>query len=740
MKRKKDARVPAALRQRTASRPAKTYTGVNTAPAADGEAGPAFYGVSLRFPEPVGSLPPLPEPSFDGLTDVTAQLPGVDKPSGAIGVPKIKLYSLKQGAYFIRYIPKTATPIITKSWYEGTMRIEKPTSSSTTASGDLYLRQRLIKPPIVLNPTAIPTGDVDPSAGIPIFPRSKYRYYLRVTNVLEGRTLRNHFTLGFNMHKYTAATNSWQDEGGFTAVMYWKPAPLGYPSQYLEGEVKKAGGSVVGTLTMGWVSKHLRRATVEIDRVKASELPLDNGAGVDWRDVFDKVKWQLNVTPSNADVTEPSGESWSDAEMHAAMLARRDSADLDSEWRYHILCVRKIDSTSRGIMYDNGATDSNKVPREGVGLSSHWVIPNTAEWGKVKNVRFGAAAAPYFRTALHELGHAMGLYHNTADMGVMNTTDVIAGSAVPPTQFPDNIKWAHAADDQKRLRHLPDIWVRPGGIPFGLSYGSAPISPDDEIADADGLRVEATPLLPSFPIGAPVRVNFALRNVSDQPLAAPAKLNMHSGSVKGKVIDPAGTVRTFKPLVLCIEAQELKVLEPGDSVAHSLTLIRGAQGALFPTSGLYRIIIEIDWEVDGQSVGATGEATTMITGAQDEGHAAAAGAVLSEPDVLPVLVLGGDHLADGVAAVQAGLSSAVLRPHFAAIEARRVGRRFGARKPDFKRVATLIEPETVLSPHEMQRVAELAVTADAAARKQIGKVLKGKAEAAKADIKAVDEL
>jgi len=131
--------------------------------------------------------------------------------------------------------------------------------------------------------------------------------------------------------------------------MTWTTAPSGYPSSgdYLEGDVKNNAGTVVSRLTMGWVSPYLRRAIVEIDRVTASETPLDNGAGVNWRSIFDQVGWDVNAYLSNTNVTEPSGEGWSDAECQQAMLKWRDSADLDAQWRY-----RRLDSTSRGFMND----------------------------------------------------------------------------------------------------------------------------------------------------------------------------------------------------------------------------------------------------------------------------------------------------------------------------------------------------------------------------------------------------
>jgi hypothetical protein len=535
-----------------------------------------------------------------------------------------------------------------------------------------------------------------------------YRYYLRVTQLLESITFQKHFTLGFELYRF-AAPNTWTNEGAFTAKMVWQfLAPPGYPTtgDYLVGDVKNNAGTVVGRLTMGWVSPSLRKATLEIDRVSVSEVPLNNGAGIDWKAIFNPMGWDVAIAVSDADVVEPSGESWSDAELHQAMLARRDASNLDSEWRYHILAVQRIDSTPRGIMYDAGATDSNNVPREGAALSSHWVIPNEDPWGLVKGVRFGAAAAPYFRTAVHELGHALGLFHNTVDNGIMNTTDVIASSGTAANPFPNNIQWFFATDDQKRLRHYPDIYIRPGGTAFGTaSEVTPPISPTDMVFTMEGLELRVTPLLTTVPLGAAVRMNVELINTSDRPIMAPINLSMKSGMVRGIVTDPNGTSRTFLPLVRCIEEHPIGNLEPGQRIMHSITLLRGAEGALFPLSGAYRVCVDVNWEMGGMTATVAGEATLMVTAAVDEAHGEAALKVLSTPDALLTLVLGGDHLPEGIEAIQTALENPILRPHFAFIEAKRLADRFGQRKPDLKAAAELIDDATVMSPAEIQRAA-----------------------------------
>lgn len=691
------------------------------------------------FPPLPDPLPPFPEPLPQPLPQPFPQPLPFPQPFPPVIWPPFHFRSLRCGCYLVNYKPN-GSPFVS---YDGTMRVECH-SAGRTASGDLYQRPviwlpwRPGFPPIPPTPIMLPGPN--PASGIPILSRSRYRYYLRVTQVLEHFTLGSGFTLGFEMWRFTksaaawSAGGTWTNEGAFTAALTWQAAPAGYPSSndYLAGDVKNSAGAVVGRLTMGWVSSYLRKATIEVDRVRQSEAPLDNGAGVDWRAIGDAVGWDLTVDESDADVAEPSGESWSDAECHAAMLARRAASNLDAEWRYHVLCVRLLDSTSRGIMYDAYGGDSNNVPREGCAIASHWVIPNTPDWGTVQGVRFGAATSPYFRTAVHETGHAMGLYHNTADNGFMNTTNVIAANSLAPGSpaFPANVQWSYNGDDAMRLRHMPDIYVRPGGTPFGTSYATTPISPLDMSVDAEGLELRVSPVLAAVPLGAPVRVNIELVNTTSEPVLAPASLSMKSGMVKGKVVDPSGIVREFAPIVLCIEDTPMATLSPQERISDSLTLLRGPQGALFAQPGAHRIIVEVHWDTIGLEASVTGHTDVMVTSAVDTAHAEAALKVLSTPDALLTLVLGGDHLPEGIQAIETALDNATLKPHFAYIQAKRVGRRFGKRKANLREAARLIDQSTVMSPAEIARAAEMvkAEGPESAAGKDIARTLKSKVD------------
>lgn len=666
-------------------------------------------------------VPPLPTPIPTPIpSPIPKPLPIPNDPRNPSNIdPSIfidpivqpwRFRSLKAGCYLLNYDP--VNNFLTQ--FDGTIRVESDGLFNKIASGDLYQRPlQFTSFPFSVGLTPAP----NPANGIPILSRNRYRYYLRITQILDSFTISNSFTLGFEMHKYTASSNgwssigSWSNEGAFTATMKWISPPSQYPSnaQYLEGDVRDSSGNITGRLKMGWVSSFLRKATVEIDSVAQSQAPLNNGNGLDWKQVGEEIGWDITVDQSQNNVQEPSGEFWSDGELHAEMLARRDFNNLDREWRYHILAVRRLESTSRGIMYDAFGSDSNNVPREGCAISSHWTIPNSEEWGTAQGQRFGVATAPYFRTAVHELGHALGLLHNTSDIGFMNTTGVIANSSLNPgsASFPANIQWSFNSADVKRLKHFPDIYIRPGATPFGNFYNSTPLSPNDGI-ELEDLNLTVDTVLEVFPLGAPVRVNLSLKNDSTSPHIVPHSLSMKKGHVRGYVLDSHGIKRTFQPIVISCDDDCSHRLDPNQEIKNSLTLLRGIDGALFPDSGLYKIVVEVKWDKSGMAFSVTGKQDVYISPAANEKHMLVAKKLLSTPDTLLTLVFGGDHLEDGIEAIQAALKTSELKPHYDYIEGKRLSMKFKNRKASFNKCANILDSKSVLSDAELKKLKRLS--------------------------------
>jgi hypothetical protein len=654
-----------------------------------------------RIPNPQGPPPPLPNGLPFLARDYRAGL-GDTSDSG----PMTPARTLRGGCYFVRYTPLQTSPTRPGAiHYLGTLRVHR-VGATLTVSGDLYLRH------VSAGSPDDAAREPDPADGIPVFPRADYRYYLRATGVSDSPGTQESFTLTFELFRFNAAVSAWTNDGVSTVQLSWTTAPPGYPSgaDYLTGDVRNSAGSVTGTLSLGWVSPFLRRSTVEIDRVPDGVVPRTNGsADHGWEQVFAAVGWELTVIESDDTVVETSGESWDDAEMHTAMLEYRDRRHglLDVEWRYHLLCVRLLDKSERGIMYDNAAVDVNSTAREGVGIACDWVYePDEPSWGDLRGKRFGDDEPTYFRTAVHELGHAMGLYHNASDNGFMNTTDVIARRARPGRPFPQNIRWAFHPDDEKRLRHMPDVWVRPGGVQFGEDYSVAPIAADDLVQRPEGVRLEVCPVEELLPFGAPARVDFTLVNGSTAPVLAPATLSLRGGTVRGKVIDPAGTVRTFLPLVPCVDEQPLRLLEPGEQVSHSRPSPTGPRRAVPQRRAAPHR--------RGGPVGRrrlTPWPHRLGHGPRDGGGVgrARAGGVRDpvDPDTMLAIAAAAD-VGGGFQAIERAASDPTLGPHYAWLDAKRTlqGHRTAAEEPRRHALERLAGGDVVVSSAERRRVVE----------------------------------
>jgi hypothetical protein len=294
-------------------------------------------------------------------------------------------------------------------------------------------------------------------------------------------------------------------------------------------------------------------------------------------------------------------------------------------------------------------------------------------------------------------------------------------------EFPDNIEWSFSPVDSHWLRHAPDPFIRPGGIPYkqlvDIFYDSLDSPP---LRSIDHLTVDVAPLNESVPLGAPGRVHVLLTNRGSVPIRAPATLSFNSGFVCGRVVDESGVAREFWPLVACVDAAPLAELPPGGVLEHSFTLLRGPQGALFPAAGAYRVEFEITWYENGTGKIAKGSCRLNVSKPRDAEHESAARKILETPDALLMLVLAGDHLPEGMAAIQAGLSNSVLRPHYAAIEARRLARRFRDRPADIVAAAAHLDESTVLTPSEIQRLALLVRDSpNAASRTDVMQRIKG---------------
>lgn len=587
-------------------------------------------------------------------------------------------------------------------------------------SGDLY---------------AFPANARRPSyEEIPIFPRDDYRFHLRARAVRPW--VHGGFDLTLESHEFR--DGRWRPPHSIELRLAWLQAQGQdfNPFDSLEGEVRLSGGPRIGRVRLTWVSSSLRRAIVELDTIGGLRAPTearqqDGTFRSDWRTAFEPAGWLIDHHKSDQPVTAPS-QVWAEFELQQALPALRDSNDTDHEWRYHVFCVGQLEDQSRGYQFDARGTDGKQGYFESIVLAAHFKFPDDPEWGGVKDTLLQDTAL-YFRVAVHEVGHAMKLEHNESNCGFMATTDGILQEALRRSRSSPNIldciSWSFAPADLERLRHWPDIVVRPGGhverlpipgIDSTTPEHSTELEPD--VVRPAGLVLVLNPIAEWFPIGAPVRIDLRLENRGKDTHYVP-KLRLKAGTLSGWVRRGDSTFG-FLTLARTLDNQRLDRLGPGESATGSISLLRGPDGALFGEPGPSQVTVKLDWFHEGRRHGLFGTTSVNISTWIDDDHRKSATRLITTKDTLAGFAIGGDGFADGNQAINLALANPVLRPHFAVIRFRRMIRDAANQTGNLGRLLReLCAPDAntfILADTEVRRLADLLLAVNHRGREGLG--------------------
>jgi len=555
--------------------------------------------------------------------------------------------TLRQGCYTLGFTP-TGTPIF-GTRYHGTLRVEH-VGKGVRVSGDLYTH-RLLDDIIVrwpLEKLAVygrlrgAAGDTpgdeaaDTGGTIPIYPRRRYHSYLQGTGarlftiIPKGGTCS--FTLDFDefVYNHPAAGFSGSFNATRTRAVRFALRHTSTPDFY-SGEAYE-GTTLLGTVSIRWVSEFYRRASLQLNTLTGFESPPASVGTSTIATIFADAGWDVAFTDSGT-IPMPAALSgvtatacWSQADLHTLMssVPGYNPADLDSVWRVHLVAVPATLGCSRGIMFDSLAADPNDIAREGSATFSRDGYPAADCPDGMGGSHYDAVAGQqqrnvpraFLRSATHEVGHAFNQIHQGFEAGndnsIMTPTPSVATVIGIGGTFPDAITLAFNDTVRRHLRHLPDPAVRPGAMDF---FGSAVSAPQaDDVAWLDTLTVTIETTADQVTLGEPLQARVRLTNNGTVPIPVPQALDVPSLTLRINVTDATGRITFMRPAnVSPCPNLTLVELAPRRSVEGEAMLFWGRDGFAFEIPGRHVVEVIVLWNIAGVPVAASATKDIFVT-------------------------------------------------------------------------------------------------------------------------------
>lgn len=569
-----------------------------------------------------------------------------------------------EGCYRISMISTLASPFRGQKNFEGTMRVENVVDNngnkSHAISGDFY--RKPVKfgfpPGLELNELALALRPV-----IPIFSRSRYHSYLKVVGIRKSKLIRlgQKCTIELTVEEYNyspPATDA--GHGNFPEtptrtlriVLNSVAPPAGHSGPSFEGRVFDGATPLTVLFKMEWVSKFFRRASLELENVVGAAIPSSAGAN-DFKSIYATAGWDLTVITGDTNLAVPAGVSaanpWSNAELHAFMLANRNSGvSLDQNWRYYYVSVPHSSDSGAifGIMFDQIGDQ-----REG---SCNFINNMTGNFSD---------AFSKLRSAAHEIGHGFNQLHpqnenETENQGRENfimtqSGDTRAAIIAAGGTYPDDIRFEFSPHHRHHLVHAPDMVVRPGGEDFGFGHGdvlSGSFNPEDaELATDLGLTLTFDTVRNHIKLGEPLVLKIELTNSGNTDISIPQSIAWTRPNTNIAVGQVGYDMRTVSSFAHVCDSTSQQVLAPGKSIKTEELVYWDTQGFVFTRPGVHKVEVTTRWNSDGYDMALKAEKYVWVdfpvTSKENE-----AAALLMHPDVGKYVALGGNakHLATAV--------------------------------------------------------------------------------------------
>jgi hypothetical protein len=581
--------------------------------------------------------------------------------------------TLRQGCYTVRL--RWAAAHANAPGQVGTLRVE-PVLPRVRFSGDLYREQLpaevLAGPHGGMGPRPHSGEAADAGGGIPIYPRSHYRSYLRgvgvdVSSAAPGDA-NDKVVLKFKEFVYTHQPGDFR--GRFrqksARTVRFVLAPTGSPGHY-RGTAHASTGAH-GTVSIRWISPHYRRADLQLHTLEGAVAPPAEVEGVSFATIFADAGWELSATdggtfPLPAALAQVDVNScWAHSDMRTllTLVPGFDLSELDSVWRVHLVAIPAKLGCSRGWMPEFIYVGDSEFARVGALTYSHDGYPSarasTGPHDEPGSSQYDLAAdrlqyqvpRAYLRSAAHELGHAFNQIHQEKesptfepDNSIMTTTPGVAAALGEAGTFPDQINLAFNDRVKTHLRHMPDPAVRPGAMSTMLTVDAiAHIPQAADVHWPEQLELTVQLSTDRVTLGEPATLSWTLTNHGPTAVAAPTELAAESLAARVSVTDPTGRITFMRPAeVRSYPPVPMAPLEPGASVRGSTTLFWGQDGFAFRLPGRHLVEVIALWRLAGVPIAVSGDREVWVTyPTSNEDNEVAA--LLLDPDVGKAVAFG----------------------------------------------------------------------------------------------------
>jgi len=367
-------------------------------------------------------------------------------------------------------------------------------------------------------------------------------------------------------------------------------------------------------------SNYYRTINLEIDHMEGTKLPdeFDTSSVSDKpsdlpnqkisiQSIYAKAGINMHISPNQNTIPSSPNALWDDSELHAIMEQNMYEYPNYPSWRLYLLIATNYeDPNVLGIMYDS----NDKYPRQGSAVFYAHPLINGSDTPEKKR--------EYLFTAVHELGHALNMYHSfhkgidgvvygipvPQSLSFMNYPHLYPYGSIPPQGWNGEHEfWSkfNFRFDQSELIHLchHDYYeVIPGGYEFG-SEGHYSVNNKKNLRFVDSLKEEnlisSVPLeltirsKKPFDLGEQVIVEAKLKNISNRTLQVFSSLNLKHGFLRIMITGPDGQTQKCSPLIIRCGKFEFIALDSGKSIYEDIYLNYGKNGFYFKQPGIYKI-------------------------------------------------------------------------------------------------------------------------------------------------------